>query len=1013
MNKKVIVFVLMFVLAFAVLVSAEVSKEKQYKNDYGKLTEENFNFKLEYVENIKSDKKLGNVFTNCYSHGKGRIEIKSKLCPELNKPAWVTLKDTGVPFYKASVFKNGKLYKTPLQFLGGTSYKFLANGFSEYTIADNDWNGTHTWTTVRNGNLEKESEYKLFMKMDEEAVGLNVIDNSVEENNGTITATIEWYPESPRNYSIRGDGTNGYLTTPLTADLTFNESNSEFTISTWYKKDGTVAYDWLYGQIATPTFGDGKSAILLAVWLNDDIKFSISNTTTNGEQDVITTTSNFLQEDNWHHIVGRMNSTHIELFVDGQSEGSRARTRSPHNAGTVYMGSGASIYYMFGAMDENKVYDFWMDNEQILELYENHTVIGDTPILHYEYDGTETTTITDETGNGHTGTISGNFETARGGIVKEQGSYFFNGEYTYMDIGTSPLFEATATKFTAGMWAYIDTESFDGTVQLLFDSGTGDPNINNGFYFGTDDRGGVNSPLNGIQFALKTTTGTVEAVKTDDNVFTADGWYHIIATYDGTDGKLYINGTESSNVYIDGSGDFIPNGVEDLYLGSLNDNTFHFNGTISEPFLIDRAISQAEVTAIYNNQQELYYLKEGVFSHSEINFTEFDQQIEMNVIHNISFGGTCTNILQVDYIVGECGTLTPPLETSVWDEATCSFQTPTNNQGNCTYFEITADSSETETFSLTNYTITSNRYYLPNTTDVQIGPAIVLKNQTIYGNATVELNDTDTFSAIFKWYVNNVLVKTEVDTGLTNGSLAESTLSGAFSKFDSVNFTVQGNNSFVLGPLEESGTIVITNANYSFNYFPTDLNLTIKKPRTRKFKIQDLIDIDSDVVWIIDGQTLDSSETFTFLSTDYDDYDQVELTANVTDGEFEHEIVWDIEILPADFNIVGSIAITMFILFVTGGLILLGLFKEFTRNPFSNLILKRSCYLLGIYLMMLNSSIMATIASQSGLQLTQEMFRYMWLFGILGYGFMVFVVIGTLIQVMKLWNDLQKEKRMG
>ena len=54
-------------------------------------------------------------------------------------------------------------------------------------------------------------------------------------------------------------------------------------------------------------------------------------------------------------------------------------------------------------------------------------------------------------------------------------------------------------------------DSCQTTVQLLFDSGTGDPNINNGFYFGTDDRGGVNSPLNGIQFALKTTTGTVEA----------------------------------------------------------------------------------------------------------------------------------------------------------------------------------------------------------------------------------------------------------------------------------------------------------------------------------------------------------------------------------------------------------------------------------------------------------------------------------------------------------------------
>ena len=63
--------------------------------------------------------------------------------------------------------------------------------------------------------------------------------------------------------------------------------------------------------------------------------------------------------------------------------------------------------------------------------------------------------------------------------------------------------------------------------------------------------------------------------------------------------------------------------------------------------------------------------------------------------------------------------------------------------------------------------------------------------------------------------------------------------------------------------------------------------------------------------------------------------------------------------------------------------------------------------------MMLNSSIMATIASASGMDLTGEMFRYMWLFGVAGYVFMGFMVLMTLVNAMQMWKVKKNKQRMG
>lgn len=109
----------------------------------------------------------------------------------------------------------------------------------------------------------------------------------------------------------------------------------------------------------------------------------------------------------------------------------------------------------------------------------------------------------------------------------------------------------------------------------------------------------------------------------------------------------------------------------------------------------------------------------------------------------------------------------------------------------------------------------------------------------------------------------------------------------------------------------------------------------------------------------------------------------------------------------------SSIAITLFVLFVSFGLFILPFVKQFSKFEITNLILKRACWTIAIYLMVLNSAIMATIAEFAGIDLTAEMFRYMWLFGTAGYVLMGFMVLKTLFDVIKLYKIKKTKERTG
>jgi len=123
---------------------------------------------------------------------------------------------------------------------------------------------------------------------------------------------------------------------------------------------------------------------------------------------------------------------------------------------------------------------------------------------------------------------------------------------------------------------------------------------------------------------------------------------------------------------------------------------------------------------------------------------------------------------------------------------------------------------------------------------------------------------------------------------------------------------------------------------------------------------------------------------------------------------------------PDTYDSSASVAVIIFVMFIAFGLIMLPFAKEnFVKfnnkyiQDMINLILRRACWVIGLFLMMFNSSIVATIAVDVGLNVTTEIYRYMYFLGWAGYIFLGFMFFSTLIKVMELWKLNLNNKKYG
>jgi Concanavalin A-like lectin/glucanases superfamily len=102
----------------------------------------------------------------------------------------------------------------------------------------------------------------------------------------------------------------------------------------------------------------------------------------------------------------------------------------------------------------------------------------------------------------------------------------------------------------------------------------------------------LNASSTNVGFGIKNSVNTHFVCNSSD-------WTHVAGTFDGTDMKLYINGVLADT---NNSPKSISGFDKELVLGCYSYNNFpiYWAGSIDDLFIYNRALSQAEVSRLYN-----------------------------------------------------------------------------------------------------------------------------------------------------------------------------------------------------------------------------------------------------------------------------------------------------------------------------------------------------------------------------------------------------------------------------
>lgn len=224
------------------------------------------------------------------------------------------------------------------------------------------------------------------------------------------------------------------------------------------------------------------------------------------------------------------------------------------------------------------------------------TVSGDSPVAWWKLNDTSGTTAVDSgSGTAADGTYTGGYTLSKAGIDGDDAgggtSVYFNGTTGYITVGSLPskLQFASGTAFSIEAWCYIPQGEIRGS-QLVSEAFAGDGNVR--YVLGFSDDGSTLQPAFGWY------NGAWQRIQSSTPI-TTEEWHHIVGTFDGTQQRLYVDGSLVAGPTTPGGTQ--PTGTETLYIGRRWDTGgfSYFHGYIDEVAMYSSELSSTQVSNHY------------------------------------------------------------------------------------------------------------------------------------------------------------------------------------------------------------------------------------------------------------------------------------------------------------------------------------------------------------------------------------------------------------------------------
>ena len=254
----------------------------------------------------------------------------------------------------------------------------------------------------------------------DQEIGGSVVGSGTPWDSPELTKTDTFYLASIANDTTRNglefDGVDDYVS----LDMSFSSTNAfpTMTVEAWVKTSfagGSYNSNWAILDF-------DRSEYFSFFVSGDDGTVGFSTTGSDGViDDFYGPTSAKVNDGIWHHIVAVYDGTDKKIYVDGNLEATKVNAHGGLSIGTgttrfgmIGDGSEANAengsrnnLYFEGEIDEVRL---WSDVRNILEIQDNKDacIIGNESNLLTYYkmeNGTGSSSLTDQTGNGNTGTL--------------------------------------------------------------------------------------------------------------------------------------------------------------------------------------------------------------------------------------------------------------------------------------------------------------------------------------------------------------------------------------------------------------------------------------------------------------------------------------------------------------------------------------------------------------------------------------------------------------------------------
>jgi hypothetical protein len=227
-----------------------------------------------------------------------------------------------------------------------------------------------------------------------------------------------------------------------------------------------------------------------------------------------------------------------------------------------------------------------------LESYPLRGFPSDGCVAYYKLDEVAGTTVTDSSPNGYDG-LNSTVGINESGIINT--SYTFpklNGSYLEVPTNTDFQMDAVTDSYSVSIWVNSTTTN---AFQQILNIGTNDVIETSAIM--------ITNQWDSIAVRCSTASGQlilINVLASDYNVWDGE-WHNIITTYDTNNMTMYIDGYAHTSSISLLTLEASTATTAPLFIGNRNNGTQGYGGKIDEVGIWNRALSHAEILAIYNS----------------------------------------------------------------------------------------------------------------------------------------------------------------------------------------------------------------------------------------------------------------------------------------------------------------------------------------------------------------------------------------------------------------------------